>query len=272
MEVLINELSLSGQFKNEDEFLDSFDSVLKMIKLIDRLNFSLLKEYSFFQSAVTVHSKLDDFLKLRTDRARKMKQFLLKLAYSPPYWNENQRHNCFDTYSYNLSNICNTSLAESCERDSIVLSFLHNDFLKNNLVVQKNANDMDVYNLIDKYHFLEYMLSISHIEPLKYCQLKFENSNLNFSYLENDYGFNLLETSQQVDEFITSFKQFVQMSWRDIISSDGLQYKRYNGREFGNKTIYKFRITQKYRCFGYREGNEFFVLRFEIDHKMSDNG
>jgi len=273
MEVLINELSLAGQFKDKDEFLDNFDSVLIMIKFIDRLGFSLLKEYSLFQSKVTVQFKLDDFLRLRTDRARKMKQFLLKLAYNPPYWNDTQKHNCSnDSYIYNSNNICNTSLAESSERDKIVLSFNHNSFLNSNLLVQKNNYDIDIYNFINKDAFLEYLLSTSKIKALDYCQFKFEKSNLNFSHLNNIYGFDLLETSQQIDEFIDSFRQFSQMSWSNITTSDGLQYKRYKGKEFDSKTIYKFRVTQKYRCFGYRENDVFFILRFEIDHKISDNG
>ncbi|CAA6825161.1 MAG: Unknown protein [uncultured Sulfurovum sp.] len=273
MEILINELSLTGQFKDENEFLDNFDSILKMIKLIDKLNFSIAKEFMFFDVAVTANHKLSDFLRLRTDRAKKMKQFLAKLAQNPPFWNEIQKHNCSqNTYNYNSNDICNTSLAESSERDRIVLSFKHNDFLNIILEIQKNNTPMNIYNLIDKHHFLGHLLSTSQIEPLKYCQFKFENTNLNFSKIEDDYGFNLLETSQQRDEFIDSFKKVSQMSWQNIINSDGLQYKRYKGKEFGNQPIYKFRVTQKYRCFGYREEDIFFILRFEIDHKMSDNG
>ena len=35
MEILINELSLDGQFNDEEEFLDNFDSILKIVKLIE---------------------------------------------------------------------------------------------------------------------------------------------------------------------------------------------------------------------------------------------
>ena len=273
MEVLLNELSLTGQFKDEDDFFDSFDLVLKNIKLLDILNFSLAKDYMFFDVAITPKYKLGDFLRLRTDKAKKMKRFLVKLAQNPPFWNEIQKHDCAkDSYTFNGIDICNSSLAESCERDKIVLSFKHSDFLNINLKVQKNTATVNIYNLIDKHHFLEYLLSTSKIEPLNYCQLKFEDSNLNFSKIENEYSFDILSTQQQIDEFIDSFKQFSTMSWHNIMNSDGLQYKRYNGTEFNIDNIYKFRVTQKYRCFGYREQDEFIILRFEIDHKISDNG
>lgn len=273
MEVLLNERSLTGQFKDEDEFFDSFDTVLKNIKLLDILNFSLAKDYMFFDVAITPKYKLGDFLKLRTDKAKKMKRFLVKLANNPPFWNEIQKHDCAnDSYTYNGIDIGNSSLAESCERDKIILSFLHNDFLNHNISIQKNMINTPIYNLIDKDSFLDYLLLISEIEALSYCNLKFKNSNLNFSKLENEYSFDILSTQQQIDEFIDSFKQFSTMSWHNIMNSDGLQYKRYNGTEFNIDNIYKFRVTQKYRCFGYREQDEFFVLRFEIDHKISDNG
>ncbi|RLA70977.1 MAG: hypothetical protein DRG24_06135 [Epsilonproteobacteria bacterium] len=71
------------------------------------------------------------------------------------------------------------------------------------------------------------------------------------------------------------------MSWDDIKNSDGLEYKQYKPNKkddwfrktiYSSKDIYKFRITQKYRCFGYRDMDKFFILRFEIDHKKSDKG
>jgi len=281
MKVLLNELSLTGQFKDEDEFFNNFDSVLEIIKLLDILNFSIAKEYMFFDVAITSQYKLGDFLRLRTDRAKRMKRFLAKLAQNPPFWNEIQKHDCSNnSYIFNEVDICNTSLAESCEQDKIVLSFFHSDFLNNSLLVQKNSDDVDIYNLLDKNDFIDYLLSISKIELIHYCRLNFKDSNLNFSLLEDDYGFDILDASQK-KEFLNTFNKFSQMSWNDILKSSaytkGLNYKLYNGdwfknTEYSQKNIFKFRTSQKYRCFGYREGNIFFVLRFEIDHEISNNG
>ena len=273
MEILLNELSLTGQFTDEDDFFNHFDSILKIIKLIEVLKFTIAKEYMFFDVAITSQYKLGDFLRLRTDRARKMKRFLAKLAQYPPYWNELQKHNCNNnSYYFNSKDVCATSLAESCERDRYILSFRNKDFLVRSISIQKNSENIELYNIISKDDFLDNLLKSSIIEAKIYCQEKFKNSNLDFSLLKNKDGFGLLETTQQVNEFIDAFIEFSTMSWKNIISSDGLQYKKYNGKEFKNQNIYKFRITQKYRCFGYREDNIFFVLKFEIDHKMSDNG
>ncbi|WP_373031749.1 hypothetical protein, partial [Sulfurovum sp.] len=60
----------------------------------------------------------------------------------------------------------------------------------------------------------------------------------------------------------------------EISASDGIEYKKYNNTlsGFTGIDIYKFRINQKYRCFGYRKGEIFYVLHFETDHKLSDRG
>ena len=170
MEVLLNELSLVGQFKDENDFFNNFDSVLEIIKLLDILKFSIAKEYMFFDVDVTSKYKLGDFLRLRTDRAKRMKRFLAKLAQNPPFWNEIQKHDCTnDSYMFNGTDICNSSLAESCERDKTVLSFLHNDFLDDNLSIQKNMLNIDIYNIISRNNFLEHLLLIGEIEAFVYC-------------------------------------------------------------------------------------------------------
>jgi len=144
MEIIINELSLIGQFEDENNFFDSFDCVLRILKIIDELKFTLSKEYNFFESKITRNQILQDVLKVRSDRARKMKSFVSKLTNNPPFWNNNKKHNCDNNkYIYNSKNICNTSLAESCERDKIIISFKHSNFSNKNLEVQKDSINID---------------------------------------------------------------------------------------------------------------------------------
>jgi hypothetical protein len=270
MEIIINELSLIGQFEDENNFFDSFDCVLRILKIIDELKFTLSKEHNLFKSKITDELIFRDVLKLRSDRARRMKRFVSKLVDSPPFWNENKKHNCDnDKYIYNSKNICNTSLAESCERDKIIISFKHSNFSNKNLEVQKNSINIDIFNIMNKDDFLEYLLEHNKIKILDYCNLKFKNSNLDFSKIENKKEFTKLDDQQQ-KEFIKSFKQFSKMKWFDIEKHDGFKYKQTNGIFHKNKKIHKFRVTQKYRCFGYRENDKFFILKIEINHKISD--
>ncbi|MDK2082907.1 hypothetical protein PT502_03740 [Aliarcobacter butzleri] len=281
MEILINELSLDGQFNDEEEFLDNFDSILKIVKLIELLNFSLLKEYMLFDRNITANFKLVDFSKSKNDRARKFKSFLLKLAQNPPFWNIDKKHNCSDVYQYSSKNICDTSLAESCERDKIILSFKHDEFKNLFCNVLKNQEPINLLNIININMFLDYLFKNGEIGCFDYCKNKFKDSKVNFEKINDGYGFDSLKTSQQEKEFIEAFELFDRTDWANILTSEGLEYKPYSasksnnwfkGTEFENNSIYKFRVTQKYRCFGYRNGDIFYILRFEIDHKISDNG
>ena len=284
MEILLNELSLNGQFTSEEDFLDNLNNVLVTIKLLEVLNFNLLKNYTFFNSNVTATKTLSQIMRSRNDRVRKIKSYLLKLSNNPPFWNDTQKHSCiYDTYTYSSNNICDTSLAESSKRDKIILSFNHNNFLISKIIIKQNSTNINIYNIVDKNIFLDELLKTSNISPINYCLNKYKNTKLNFTLLNEDYGFDILN-SIQIKEYLHTFDDFVNMSWQDILESDSLKYKKYDKPkkrstlgwfrydEYHDIDIYKFRTSQLYRCFGYRENDIFYVLRFEIDHKISDNG
>lgn len=276
MDILINELSLDGQFTDENDFLNSLEKILPIIKIIDNLEFVLFKNNLFFDSNVTATKKFTDIAYLKDDRVRRVKSFLVKLSTTPPYWNDTQIHNCSDKYFYNSKDVCDTSLAETYERDKIVLSFNHINFLTEWLSIQKNGLNSDIYNILDRNDFLNYLQSIKQIDILNFCKEKFKNSNLNFDFLDNNYGFDILNTHQQ-REFLDTFNIFIQLDWHGILSHSKLYYKQYKGTEinYQNKTIDKFRVTgtsNTNRCFGYRENNTFYILRFECNHSLSDNG
>lgn len=282
MDVLINELSLDGQFRDKDEFLDNLETILPFIKIIEYLDINLLKNYTFFSSKIINDYIFSDIVKSKDDRIRKIKSFLLKLSNYPPYWNDDKIHSCDDEYLYLGKNICDTSLAESSQRDKIILSFRQDDYIDEQFEIRKNEDDIGIYNIVENDNFLDYLLLKNEITPLNFCLCRYKNKNLDFSLLENDFGFDILNANQ-IREYLKSFDEFSKMSWIDIQQSDGLEYKKYNKPKprikgwfrkgaYANTEIYKFRITQEYRCFGYRKDNAFYVLRFEIDHEISDKG
>lgn len=277
MEIIINELSLSGQFNSEDDFINNLEKLLPIIKLIDELKFILLKNHLFLNSQITPNKKLDKILHSKYSkysRVRRFKSYLLKLAYNPSYWEEAQKHSCQnDTYVYNSRDICDTSLAEASQRGKLILSFKHNDYDNKKLQIKKNDNNINIVNIFSKDILLDSLYQNNTINALVFCKHKFSNSNLNFERLEIDYGFNQLNKNQTT-VFINAFNTFSASSWADISNSSGLRYKQYNGDWFGGNysTIYKFRVSDKYRCFGYRREDIFYILRFEIDHRISDGG
>lgn len=81
----------------------------------------------------------------------------------------------------------------------------------------------------------------------------------------------------QVDEF--NLKNFVRaeglLDWAEIHKHSGLKYREFHDRRFSGRAYgktYKFNVSVKMRCHGFREGDKFVVLALERDHKLSDSG
>ena len=201
---------------------------------------------------------------------------------TPPFWNENPRHSFKDRYVCKFTDkTFGYSLAEACERDKMVLSFDNLNFKSDCIYVYKNDSRITIFNIHKLETFVDYLLALSKIDESLYCLYKFEGTKLSFTNLEYDFGFEILE-EEEIKTFISTFKSFSEMTWDDIHKSEGLEYKQYQpsskkedwflNSPYSDKQIFKFRTSKKYRCFGYRDGDVFFALRFERDHSKSDKG
>jgi len=161
MEILINELSLDGQFCSVDDFigqgLTHFLTVISEIN--DHSTNVILKKQNFWQSKVTFFETIHDIFvgeKSRTfDEIRKSKSVLAALI-AKPYWDDTPIHNSSNTYEHNGNDILGSSLAESCERDKVVISFIHENFHLTNFPVFKNGTATNIDNLFNsgQYFFV----------------------------------------------------------------------------------------------------------------------
>jgi hypothetical protein len=285
MEILINELSLDGSFEKLEDFYDSLGGFLKIQKLMESSNATFSKHHELYTFKVTNDMSLHDAFRDKRSRSnnkiRRFKQLLNCLMSDPSFWHEDQRHKDTDRYTCQFtSEINGYSLAEACERDKVVLSFENSSFAANLLEIKKNGVVIDLINIQEPLILSELLYEKSLIDARVYCNHRFNDTNLSFEFLEEGYDFNILEEDEE-KAFISSFKMFSEMSWDAILKSDGLEYKKYQPSKkdnwflnspFTNKQIYKFRTSQRFRCFGYREGDLFNVLRFERDHTISNNG
>ena len=278
MEILVNELSLSGQFDSVDCFIKSgLTPFVKTLNDIDPQSNLLYKKYDFYQTKITPCSTIYEILtgdiSRQYDEIRKFKSQLAKL-FDNPYWEDNPIHSTDVAYLYNESNVCGSSLAEACERDKVIVSFCHNDFKSTQLSVFKDKCEIKIDNLFERRHFAQVAYQRNLMPFDIYCGKIFSNSKLNFSQLSSKKGFVLVKKE---DEFLffDGFRKFAELSWQQIFVDDALDYKEYNDKNYfknmGEK-IYKFRISQKYRCFGYVKDSVFFVLRFDLEHKLSNSG
>jgi hypothetical protein len=158
MEILLNELSLCGQFGSVGDFvgrgLTPFLAIISEIN--DHFANVILKKQNFWQSQVTFSETIHDIfvgkISRTNDEIRKSKSLLAALI-AEPFWEDTQKHNSPDTYEFNENDIWGTSLAESCERDKVVISFIHKGFSSTNLSVSKNSTAIQIDNLFDSGHY-----------------------------------------------------------------------------------------------------------------------
>jgi hypothetical protein len=279
MEILINELSLSGQFESIEQFIDKgLKPFIGMMSDIDRNQNQLYKRYDFYNYRVTENASIHDVLvgkySRQYDEIRKFKSQLSSL-FDKPHWEETSKQKANDTYLFKNQNISKYSIAEACERDKLVASFTHIDFELQQLSILKNGKEIILDNLFEKGHFIEIAYKRRLILFEDYCRKKFTGSKLNFSQISEKEGFLLLLKKGDEGLFFDGFRKFTELSWQQIAVNDALDYKEYNNKKpFQGVTskIYKFRITQKYRCFGYVSDGVFYVLAFDLGHKLSDIG
>src|SRR5659263_65652 len=127
MEILINELSLSGQYTSVDDFVaKSLTPLLSILKTINASRDQLLKKDDFYSSSVTsqytLYNTFVGTVSRQYDEIRRAKTLLVKL-FEDPFWEKDQKHSADSTYLYRANDIWGSSLAESCERDKVVLYF-----------------------------------------------------------------------------------------------------------------------------------------------------
>lgn len=278
MEILINELSLIGQFASSEQFVsEALPPLLAVLKEVDSTKDILLKKYDLYTAKIDAETSIHDIIIGQTsrlyDEIRKFKSLLAAL-FENPYWEDSRKHSTCCTYIYNNNDVCNYSIAESCERDKVVISFIHPDFSETYLsIVKDNKTEIKIDNFFNKGHYIEIAWKKEVINCQEYCLRKFTGGKLDFSKIDEKESFALLKKEDE-NLFIDGFRKFTELSWQQIDVDKALDYKFYpdNDNVFKDvhHKIHKFRTSRKYRCFGYVDNGIFYVLRFDLEHKLSD--
>ena len=158
MEILFNELSLTGQFASREQFVN--DTLPQIAALINEIDGSTVfyKNRDFYASLVTPTDSIHDILIGNISRQYKeiikFKRQFLQLFHNP-FWEDDRKHVSTDAYDFNGKSVCDKSMAEACERDKVIISFTHQDFSELKLTVVKNrANDIELDNLFAPGHYI----------------------------------------------------------------------------------------------------------------------
>lgn len=278
MQILFNELSLAGQFSDQNAFIRNglipFVSVLKEMQGFSTL---LLKKSDVWEKMITPSSTLHALLInnefRKSDEIRRLKSAIADLT-KEPFWDSESKQDPDFTYLLDGNDVWGSSLAEACERNKIVVSFVSSSASVDPLHIIRNGINVPLFNLTCSGKLTEHLWDNDQISFESYLKARFSGGKLDFSRVDEKMDFSEVQLSEQ-SLFIDTFRKFEELTWDQIHTDKGLDYKEYHetiGMPYRGVKTYKFRASQKFRCHGYREKDWFVVIGFETDHKLSDRG
>ncbi|MBD5101939.1 MAG: hypothetical protein HDT27_04435 [Subdoligranulum sp.] len=155
MDVIINDFSLDGQFKDAEEFFDSLsEKTLPAFCSLDSHGCEILSSFETYNRKVSVDLTLYDTL--RSDyrgypEATKLK-ILLTRCINDPYWeNESQTDEhlkySMDDKVFEKPPNCFT---EAFAREKMLLSFQNQNFASDKLAITVDGKEQFLYNLFNK--------------------------------------------------------------------------------------------------------------------------
>lgn len=289
-EIYVNELSLAGQFRDWEDFFKKNKLLVKTIEWLIKHKWLIYKKSTLYECKITKDKVLYQLREFKStsnpedrDLLLKFKRILVTIEDNPPYWDEKGCETASHQYVYNGKNVSSSSIAQACKNNRMVLSFNLDEYKNTVLIITKDGNEnTEVFSTYSLDHLIHILYQKKVVSVEQYICIKYSNTKLDFSKLEEEFGFDSLEKNE-INDYIDSFDRFVQHdNWENLTKDRKLNYKPYNpsekkenwfkGTEYEMRNIYKFRCGNPKRCFGYREGEKFYVLRFERDHRISDKG
>lgn len=287
MELLLNELSFHNQFKSFEHFQETALIDLIYILNLQKLKFiNVLKKSDFYLNKVYDDKTIQEILILKnkegkSDEIRKLKSQLANIIYDP-FWDSNKVCDSNSKYFYLKTQVTDTCLAEGYERNLNIISIAPSIFNTDNLVVNK---EKVIKNLINYFSYKSIVIKLYREHKITFeffCKNYFKGDKLNFSLTNSTESFQLIYKKSDEEEFFKSFKMFEDLNWDKILQQGGkgknkagLAYVKYHNQNYfadyqPKSIIYKFRASEKFRVFGYRINNIFYVLEFDLTHRLSD--
>lgn len=292
MDLLLNEKSLTGQFPDALAFYNTLPSFIECLKILEQFKISLHKSVSFYQSMITKELSVRELANRREqvppterDKVREFKKKLYQLQAQEPFWDaqtETVSQNLESCYFANGEDVSATSVAEAAVRGGALLSFQKEGYGDCVVTVEENQEQYQVPSAQSGPYLAKVLYDGSMIETEDFLNYYYRGTKLRFDQMDKKLGTAVLEL-KELETAQEAFSRFCSESWDEIVKDRYFYYKQYQpsnqdnwfkNTEYQEKTIHKFRcgMHSQIRCFGYREGDFFYVLRMERDHSISDNG
>ncbi len=284
MKFILNECSLYGQFESVEAFLKSLTANLQCFRLVRSQSDGEIRKISdFYKCRVTKERTLGDLKPYpKSEELTRLKIALDKEMKTEPYWDLLAVHDYGAEYWLDGEDMAATAVAEAAERGEALLSFDSERYSDCKLAVQRGGREYLVISVYRPAYLAECFGEKMGLERDECLRARYAETRLDCSLLEKEYGAGNLE-KEEYGQLLGTLDKFVRHeSWETIGLDDGLEYKKYapsSAEEdwfynsvYRHKTIMKFRFSSRMRCFGYRKGERFRLLRIERDHKRSDKG
>lgn len=116
--VYLNELSLEGQFRDIDQFLDDSMPVIKCLKYMNEQGIGVSKQSNFYDQRITKDKKFNDLRGVKNDKARRLKRLLLSMADNPHFGIKKSflKQDISSKYFLGTIDVTATSIARSIRR------------------------------------------------------------------------------------------------------------------------------------------------------------
>jgi len=177
MEILLNDLSIVGQYSSVDDFIDNLArEILPILNKSRGLGFTFLSKTTSYSLNITKDLTLHDLLtnKHRSILYPEVSLFMSAIAdmMSDPFWDNDIRTD--NNSSYELSNECEVPncITEAFERSGILVSLWHDDFQCKFIPLHKDGEQQQVRNSASAPIFSEHLVlskDISLVEFLRVC-------------------------------------------------------------------------------------------------------
>lgn len=284
MDFILNEQSLHGQFKSVDEFLKSLEPNLQCFSLVRKQEGGEIRRIEdFYKCKVTEEWSLGDIKQYpRSDELSRLRIALDKEIRTEPYWDFAPEHDYGRSYWMGDEDMAATAVAEAAARQESLLSFDSAVYSDCKLCIKSAGKEYSVISIYHPAYLVECFGEQMGLERDECLKARYAGTRLDCSLLEKEYGAERLEKDEYALLIGTLDKFVKHESWESIGLDDGLEYKKYKpssteedwfrNSAYSDQTIMKFRFSSRMRCFGYRKGDRFRLLRIERDHKRSNKG
>lgn len=221
MELLLNEKSLDGQFKELEDFYQVLPDMSRNLKILRQKQVSLLKHSALYSRKITqdmtildLQNRKGNVSPLHRDKVKKWKRELSSLIMEPPFWDMESSEQI-------------DSLQEAARRQTDVLSFPHPDYQDRILLISYKDIAVPVKSAVTTKYLLELLFQHKTLDVLEFLKLRYTEGRLRMDFL--DMGIKNISALQkaEIEELLIALERFEAEPWSELQKDNFFCFKSY---------------------------------------------